>query len=165
MRTARILGMAERGNYAGLAFVDPAADGGLLDRPAFAELMSAQRRHDLAGAQHACSGNRLNSFTLSLCMTILADLGDRDGSYAIAATLYPVWHAPAGEGPDQFWLEHPDGFDTALLTGPAAGAMRTDPRYLDLAGKLGLLAYWRTRHLPDFCTKAREPVCAKITRR
>jgi len=31
-----------------------------------------------------------------------------------------------------------------------------------LAGKLGLLAYWRTRHLPDFCTKAHEPVCARI---
>jgi hypothetical protein len=34
-----------------------------------------------------------------------------------------------------------------------------------LADRVGLLDYWRSGRLPDFCTKAHEPVCARITRK
>jgi hypothetical protein len=43
--------------------------------------------------------------------------------------------------------------------------MRRDPRYLALAQRLGLLDYWRSGRMPDFCTQAHEPVCAQIARR
>jgi tetratricopeptide (TPR) repeat protein len=166
MKFARALGMAERGDYAGLtAFADPHGDSWLFDKTSFPLLMTAERKHDLARAQHACSANRLDWFTLGLCMTILADLGDRDRAFAIAGTLYPAWHARPRQDPEQFWLEHPEGYDTSLLSGQAARSLRTDPRFLQLADALGLLAYWHSSRLPDFCTKDHEPVCARISRR
>jgi DNA-binding winged helix-turn-helix (wHTH) protein/tetratricopeptide (TPR) repeat protein len=166
MRASRLLGLAERGNYAGLAaFADPATDGPLIDPPAFAPLMAAQKRNDLAGARRACATKGLTDFTLSLCMTILADLGDFDGSYAIAATLYPAWKATNADG-DEFWLDHVDGFATELLNAPAAKAMRTDPRFFEIAQKEGLLAYWLKDGLPDYCRGPEpEPVCARIGKR
>ena len=164
MRASRLRGMAERGNYAGLAaFASPVSDGPMLDPPAFSALLAAQRRHDLGGARRACAAKAVTDFTLALCMTILADLGDADGSFAIAKDFYPAWQAPAATDEDRLWLDNLGGFDTALLDAPAGRSMRTDPRFLAIARKLGLLSYWRKDGLPDFCTKAREPVCAQIT--
>jgi DNA-binding winged helix-turn-helix (wHTH) protein/TolB-like protein len=163
MRFGRLLGMAERGNYAGLAaFADATADAPVLDPIPVAALLAAQRNHDLPGAKHACDSRTLKPFTLSLCMTILAGLGDNDGSFAIAAKLYPAWLAAGGEDEDQVWLDYPDGFGTALLSGPAAGPMRSDRRFLEIARRLGLLSYWQKGRLPDFCTSAHEPICAKL---
>jgi len=161
MRASRLSGMAQRGNYAGMAaFADPAADAGILEAGPFAALMSADREHDLVRARRACAAKDLKWFTDMLCMTILADLGDRDRSFAIAAQLYPASLAPPGADP--FWLDHPDAIGTAILTGPAGRSMRTDPRFLELAQKLGLLKYWRSGRVPDFCAKAHEAVCARI---
>jgi len=164
MRFARLVGMAENANYAGLAaFADPAIDGPIIDPPAFKALLSAQRTHDLAKARRACGSQGISEFTLQLCMTILADLGDFDRSFAIAEILYPAWRAPPGADEDQFWLNHLDGFDTALLDAPASKSLRTDPRFLAIANKLGLLAYWSKDGLPDFCRAAQpEPVCNAI---
>jgi DNA-binding winged helix-turn-helix (wHTH) protein/TolB-like protein len=165
IRGSRLAGLAEAGNYAGLAaFADPATDGPMIGPPAFAALLAAQQRHDLAGVERACAPKDLTDFTLTLCMTILADLGDFDRSYAIAAILYPAWKA-AKPGDDEFWLDHPGGFDTELLNAPAAKAMRTDPRFLEIAEKQGLVAYWLKDGLPDYCRgPTPEPVCAQIIR-
>jgi DNA-binding winged helix-turn-helix (wHTH) protein/tetratricopeptide (TPR) repeat protein len=164
MRGNRFAGMAERGNYAGMAaLAAPGLGGPVVDPPAFTALLAAQRKHDLAGVQRACSTKGLSDFTMGMCMTILADLGDLDRSFAIAKDLYPASQAPPGEDKDRYWLDHPDGFDTGFLAGPAGKSMRTDPRFLVLADKLGLLAYWRSGRLPDFCTKAHEAVCNRIT--
>jgi DNA-binding winged helix-turn-helix (wHTH) protein/TolB-like protein len=164
MRASRLLGLAEAGNYAGLAaFADPAADEPMIGPKAFTALLAAERKHDLPGVRRACAAKDLTAFTSSLCMTILADLGDRDSSFAVAASLYPVAR-PSREGEeDSAWVNE-DGYDTALLNAPAAWAMRTDPRFLGLAQRLGLLAYWRKRGLPDFCTRAHEPVCTELQR-
>lgn len=164
MRPSRLIGMAERGNYAGLtAFADPVADASMLDPAPFRALMAARRMHDLAGVRRACGSNGVKPFTLTLCMTVLADFGDLDRSFEIATVLYPPWHAAPGEDEDRLWLDNLGGFQTDLLTAPVGRSMRSDPRFIDLAGKLGLLAYWRSTRLPDFCTKAHEPVCARIT--
>ena len=166
MRVNRLIGMAERGDYAALAaFAEPDVDGRMIGPPTFAALLAAQRGHDLAGVRRVCNSRGITDFTSGLCMTILAELGDPDRSFAIAARLYPAWHAPRGEGQDRVWLEQGDGFDVALLNAPAAQAMRADPRFLELAQRLGLVAYWRARGLPDFCTKGHEPVCARIAAR
>jgi len=167
MRSSRFVGMAERGNYDGLAlFADPALDGPVIDPPAFAALLAARHKHDLAAAQSACAMKGITDFTLSLCMTILADLGDRDRSFAIAANLYPASQAPRGTNEDRFWLDHPDRYETGFLAGPAARSMRTDPRFLAIAARQGLLDYWRKDGLPDFCRPPQpEPVCAKLRSR
>lgn len=163
MRGNLLLGVAESGDYARLATLStPRLGGPMRDPPAFTALLAAQRKHDVAGAERACGARVLSRFTLGLCMNILADLGDLDRSYAIAKSLYPASQAPSGEDEDRFWLDHPGGFEMAFLTGPAGKAMRTDPRFLGLAQKLGLLDYWRSGRLPDFCTKGHEPVCARI---
>ena len=163
IRASRIQGLAEGGDYADLGhFVDPRVDAPMLDPTPLAALIAAEQKHDLASAQRACANAGLKPFTLSLCMNILADLGDRDRAFAKASILYPVWHAAPGTDPEQFWLDHPDGYSTAILAGAGAQGLRTDPRFLDLEQKLGVLDYWRTHGMPDFCTKTREPECAKI---
>ena len=163
MRAARLLGTAERGDYGAVAaLVNSGTDTSILDRGAISDLMAAQKKHDVAGARRACATNGLKPYTLGLCMTSLADLGDSDRSFAIAASLYPAWATGAAEEQDRLWLDHPDGFAIARLTGPTARSMRSDARFVDLAQKLGLLSYWRSTRLPDFCTKAHEPICGRI---
>jgi tetratricopeptide (TPR) repeat protein len=166
LRASRLAGMAERGNYAALGrFFDPRADADMLDHAAVKQLLEARRTSDLPDARRACSANGLQSFTLSLCMTVLADLGDRDRAFAIAAGLYPASSAPEGTDEDKLWLDHPDGYATAILTGPAGKSMRADPRFLSLARNQGLLAYWRKDGPPDFCRAAQpEPICAQLRR-
>ena len=96
-------------------------------------------------------------------MTSLAELGDFDGAFTQARKLYPVLQAAPGADPEQVWLNDPEGYYTAVLSGEAAKPLRTDPRYLVIASKVGLLAYWRSGRSPDFCTKAPEPICEKIS--
>jgi hypothetical protein len=53
-----------------------------------------------------------------------------------------------------------------FLTAGAAQPLRRDSRYLALAERVGLLEYWRSGRLPDFCTDPKpEPVCAAIRKR
>ena len=163
MRASRIKGLAERGDYSALSsFVDPAADSSRLDSGPLKALLAAQKNNDRSGVQQVCASKPLKPFTLGVCMTVLADLGDENGAFDIASNLYPAWHASPQKTDDRVWLENPKGFDTALLSGPAARAMRKDARFLQLARQLGLIAYWRKKGLPDFCQDAKEPVCRSI---
>lgn len=166
LRASRLLGMAERGNYGGVAaFADPATDGPMIDPPAFAALMAALQKRDSAGVERACATDDLSDFTLSLCMTILADFGDLDRSYAIAARLYPAWPRSEPDA-DRFWLDHLDGYSTSILAGPAGRSMRADHRFLALAASQGLLSYWRADGLPDFCRASQpEPICQQLRAR
>ncbi|HEY2480749.1 MAG TPA: TIR domain-containing protein [Caulobacteraceae bacterium] len=54
--------------------------------------------------------------------------------------------------------------DTEVLFRPGAEGMRRDPRFMPLAAKLGLVAFWkRTNHWPDFCgTKDRPYDCRAV---
>jgi hypothetical protein len=89
-----------------------------------------------------------------------------DGAYAFADRLYPrlQGHSPAET--EALWLDRPGKPPFSLLSAPAAAPMRRDPRFLGLAQRIGLLGYWRSGRLPDFCRSASpEPVCAEIRRR
>jgi DNA-binding winged helix-turn-helix (wHTH) protein/tetratricopeptide (TPR) repeat protein len=162
----RLLGMEARGNYDEIArFAAEQSDPERpLDRTAANELFAARRSHDGRRALRACADNRLRGTNLSLCMTILADMGELDRSFAIATILYP----PIGrteQEKEKIWLEQQPAFAVAILSGPAARSMRRDARFLRLARDNGLLDYWASGRLPDFCRTRAEAVCAHFTRR
>jgi hypothetical protein len=96
-------------------------------------------------------------------MLALARLGDMDGAYRFANALYPsrLGRTPAEE--EEIWLNKPDPNLTAFLVGPSAAPLRRDPRYVALAQRVGLLAYWRGDRMPDFCRPPRpEPICSQL---
>ena len=52
---------------------------------------------------------------------------------------------------------------TAPIRNPQAAPLRADPRFLGLAKKRGIFAYWKTTHTrPDFCATERVPVCQAL---
>jgi hypothetical protein len=92
-------------------------------------------------------------------------MGDLNNAFVFAATLYPRLHGRTPAESDAIWLDHPFQQDTVYLTSPATRAMRRDPRFLAFADGVGLLDYWRSGQMPDFCTKAHEAVCSRIAGR
>jgi len=163
----RLRGLAEAGNYAAVErFADPKADAEALDLSVLRQLVAAARTHDRAHARRACAAQGLKPLTLPICMTVLADVGDLDGAYALARKFYPSWLAPRGADEDRIWMDHPEGYEVAFLTGPAGKAMRTDSRFVSLVQEQGLLEYWRKDGLPDFCRPPHpEQVCALLNAR
>jgi hypothetical protein len=127
-----------------------------------APIAEAVRARSLPRLKGACSVARGRDVE---CMMALVRLGDIDGAYAYANRLYPALKGRTEAEEESLWLDHLDGEDTLYLTVPTTAAMRRDPRFLPLADRVGLLDYWRSGRLPDFCTKAHEPVCARITRK
>jgi DNA-binding winged helix-turn-helix (wHTH) protein/TolB-like protein len=83
--------------------------------------------------------NAANTGSLSHgeALTLLAMLGDLDGAFAQAELYEPA-----------------DPSAPPYLFLPMTAAMRSDPRFMPLARKLGLVAYWRaTGKWPDFCSE------------
>jgi DNA-binding winged helix-turn-helix (wHTH) protein/TolB-like protein len=77
------------------------------------------------------------SFNHGQAMFILAMLGDLDDAFAQGQNYLPV-----------------NPYSPPYLFLPPTAAMRSDPRFMPLARKLGLVDYWRTTgHWPDFCSE------------
>lgn len=159
----RVLGMEARGDYAGIARLEATSPNAapFLDRALIGELFAALQSRDRARGVRACANKQLRPMMQSLCMMVLADLGEFDRAFALARILYPPI---IGRNAAENWLDQPDGFALAILSGPGAVMLRRDPRFLAVAKENGLLDYWRSGRLPDFCTKAHEAVCAHIVR-
>jgi DNA-binding winged helix-turn-helix (wHTH) protein len=96
------------------------------------------------------------------CMIASSAMGNLNDAFLFAATLYPRLHGRTPLESDAIWLDQPFQQDTFYLTSPATIAMRRDPRFLPLVDRVGLLDYWRSGRLPDFCTQAHEAVCSRI---
>ena len=127
-------------------------------------LVAALKTKSIAAARRTCPDT--DGFLLNVrCMIALATLGEQESAYVIASKLYPrrVGRTPAET--ERIWLDDPEGPPLEFVTSPAAAPMRRDPRYLALAERVGLLAYWRSGRLPDFCRKPAEPICAQLKRR
>ena len=70
-------------------------------------------------------------------LTILTMLGDLDDAFAQAQLYRPV-----------------NPYMPPYLFLPPTAPLRSDPRFMQVAAKLGLVAYWRaTGHWPDFCSE------------
>ncbi|MCL6699716.1 TIR domain-containing protein [Sphingomonas sp. NSE70-1] len=128
------------------------------------ELVAALKSRSIAAARKTCPDG--DDMLLNLrCMIALAQLGDQDGAYAIAAKLYPqrVGRTPAET--ERIWMEEPDTVQTDFIASPGSAPMRRDPRYIQLAERSGLLAYWRSGRPPDFCRRHPEPICKQLFKR
>lgn len=163
--TNRVTGKFARSDLDGLAALFRQTGKDAL--PPFAAglvgLVDAARAKSVPGARAVC-GEKISGFNAAFCAIVLAQLGDFDGAFALTDRTYPrrVGSSPAET--ERIWLDQPDTAPLSILSSPAAAALRRDPRFLALAQRVGLIAYWRTGRLPDFCSKQREPICARLTR-
>jgi len=78
-------------------------------------------------------------------------LGDKDDAFDLASRIYPNRIGRTLADEDRIWLDSPRFGDADILMGPVAEPLRRDLRYLELVRGLGVLAYWRSSRLPDFC--------------
>ena len=150
---ARRLGIAGRGDFEALQRIDAQ------ERPRKApdRVLVAVNGKSLPALRAACAGAQ--DIDAAVCMIGFAKLNDLDDAYAFANQLFPVRSADDGDATA-------NGRFVAFLTDAAGAPLRRDARFIPLADRLGLLAYWRTGRLPDFCQPpAAEPVCAQLRRR
>jgi TolB-like protein len=160
----RLWGLIERGDFEAIVRLEqdagPKAMGS--DYRSSGVLAAALKSKSVVAAKRACTAN--NDFWLDVrCMIVLSSVGDQDGAYAIANKLYPrrIGRTPAES--ERIWLEDPEGLaPLEFITSPAAAPLRRDRRYLPLAQRVGLLAYWRSGRSPDFCRKNPEPICPQL---
>jgi len=126
-------------------------------------LAAAVNARSLPGVRAACPKTSID-LKIAECMLGFAQLGDLDDAFAYADLVYPRRRGASLEEDERLWLRDPFNLDTSFLTGAGAVPMRRDPRYMALAERLGLLDYWRSTRLPDFCTRAHETICQRISK-
>lgn len=162
----RVYGMLDRGDFAHLEEFQKELSSANQVRALQAALpvIDAIKANDAATVRRQCPPTELPGFKADVCMLGLARIGDKDDAFALAWRIYPnrIGRTPAEE--EQLWLESGQYFDSDILMGPAAAPLREDPRYIELARRLGVLAYWRSGRLPDFCSGAHpEAICRALT--
>jgi len=164
LQQALLWGLIERGDFgamlqraelSGPAELDPGYNG------IIAIARSASSR-SLGELRKNCSQKEGNWLEPVECMLAFAKLGDLDSAYALVERLYPDRLGGTPERAEQLWLDSPDEMPLEFLTSPAAAPLRNDPRYVAVAQRTGLLAYWRSGHSPDFCRREPEAICAKL---
>jgi hypothetical protein len=154
--------MLARGDFNAIEDFERGLDSDVLPLPERTPpaLIAAIKTRNVARAKKACAAkSAAMAFT---CMIGLARLGDRDNAFLIADRLYPrLLGRTAGEE-DKLWLDG-DAAPLAIVTSPAAAPLRRDARFISLAQRTGLLAYWRSGRLPDFCKPPQpEPICRQL---
>ena len=162
----RLSGLLARGDFDAIRRVEEELGPANLpeDYSGSGPLVAALKARSADSAKQFCVGD---AYWLQVrCMLVLGRLGDLDGAYAIADPLFPrrIGRTPAET--ERIWVDQPVGFGPLeFITSPAAAPMRRDPRFVQLAERTGLLAYWRSGRTPDFCRKNPEPVCRQLLRR
>ena len=155
------MGLIEGGNFAALELYGGNAGK---DLDAVRQLTEALRARDSGKARRICSGPDEGEPVEPLCLVVLSDLGEFDAAFARAELIFPRMKGRNRAEEEKLWLDHPNGPSTGILSAPSAAALRRDKRFIGLAERVGLLDYWRSGRPPDFCRKAREPVCAQMLR-
>jgi DNA-binding winged helix-turn-helix (wHTH) protein/TolB-like protein len=97
------------------------------------------------------------------CITGLVLLNDLDAVFDMATKGYQdVSCCSAADAEKKLLAGGGIQYPRDYLLGPAAAKLRSETRYIDVARRTGLLAYWKSGHPPDFCSFERVPVCAII---
>jgi hypothetical protein len=163
----RFVGFAERADFNSIEGLDReiqketgAASPAI---PSFAAAVKAKSTSDVG---RACAARDNDDSERVICMLARAQVGDLDAAYALADRLYPARRGSTAADEERIWLDNPAPIPTVFITGPGAQALRQDPRFVALAKRLGLLDYWQSGRLPDFCAPPKpEPVCSQLHRR
>jgi hypothetical protein len=165
---ARVGGILQRGDFDALRQVEqePGAKGYGPTHPDSVALVAAVKAGSAPQLKKTCADAK-DYFTYDLlCMFAFAKIGDLDSAYAIADNLFTRQQGRTPAESEQLWLDNPDGSPLEFISSAAAAPMRRDPRFLPLAERTGLLAYWRTGRAPDFCRPPHpEPVCGQLLKR
>jgi DNA-binding winged helix-turn-helix (wHTH) protein/TolB-like protein len=97
------------------------------------------------------------------CLTGLAALGDLDGVFRLAERGYEDRLCCSASEIQQKWLASGgQTYPRQYLFGPVMAKVRADRRFIEIARRTGLLAYWKSGHPPDFCSFERAPVCQQL---
>jgi TolB-like protein len=157
-------GLVAAGDYGGIAELqrEMGAEAFTAEYAGIANVARAISTRDAVALKRACPASGAPWVQQVECMLGLAQLGDLDAAFALAAEYYPTRLAGTRTQEEKLWLDEPDTMPLEFLTSAAAAPLRRDARYLDLARRTGLLQYWRSGSLPDFCRKSPEPVCSHI---
>ena len=160
----RLAGRIDRGDFAGVVRLEKelGSKGLPADYRGSGPLLAAIKAKSPAGIARFCADAK--PFPLiARCFAAAIAVGDLDRAYAMAAELYPKRVGRTPSETERIWLDDPAGpAPLSLITARGSAPLRRDPRYLDLARRLGLLDYWRSGRLPDFCREQPEPICAQI---
>lgn len=164
---SRLHGYALRGDIAGFgrAAREPSASLTPVDRKAIAGIVNAWRAGSAGALSAACREPSLHRVARLACIGALARTGDKETAFEVADSLTPRLVTGSAARDEQLWLDNPDAGIEPILSAPAMKWLRSDPRYLALIERVGLLAYWRSGGLPDFCRANPETVCARLTRK
>ena len=165
----RMFGLLQRGDFEAIQRLEDEAGPGVAsaDYTKSIGIVAALKSKSQPALRKVCAPATREEFLLGVrCLIAFGTIGDLDSAYAIAEKFYPRRVGRTAEETELIWLDDPDGGGPlAFITSPAAAPLRRDPRYLALAERSGLLAYWRSGRPPDFCTKQHEPICAQLLKR
>lgn len=163
----RMIGLLARGDFEAVELLE--REVGPENLPASYQksgpLVAAVKSKSPAAVRRICGVAENFMLKNVRCLLAYAKVGDLDGAYGVADELYPVRIGRTPGETERIWLDEPGAATLEFVTSPAAAPMRRDPRYLQLAQRVGLLAYWRSGRRPDFCRKQPEPICAQLLKR
>lgn len=162
-----LMGLIWRGDFQGISRVEKDI-ASTHYRPS-TEIIAALNSKSVSSLRRACAdalSDNVDPLFPMRCFEAFNLLGDEDSVYGLAGKMFPRRVGTTSVETEQIWTNDPEGAGPPqLLTSPSAAPMRRDRRFVPLAERIGLLAYWRSGHAPDFCTNRHEPVCAQILKR
>jgi hypothetical protein len=161
--------MAQRGDLESAARFVAASPPQLMpiDKMTMAAVAAGARNRQPGRLRDLCGAvPRTDGLTFP-CIVAFSEAGDLDSAFAMAFASFPRLKGVAPAEEDAAWLANLTDPATPLtadayLASPALAAMRRDPRFLELADRAGLLSYWRSGRLPDFCRRTPERICAAL---
>jgi hypothetical protein len=129
--------------------------------------VSSKAPADVSAMRNSCDpAERQADSAFTTCLVGLALVGDLDRVFALAARGYrDVECCTAAQQEAQWLATGGDYYSRWPLFGKAMAPVRADRRFIELARRTGLLAYWKSGRPPDFCATERVPVCALLTQR
>jgi DNA-binding winged helix-turn-helix (wHTH) protein len=161
----RIEGMLDHGDVENAAAFVAAmpANVDVIDRNAVASIALDMAAKDKQRLRSRCLSPTIAQGLRQFCLVAFVRANDIDGAFMEADQLFPNLMAADREQEDRLFLERPSRLGLELLSTPALAPLRQDPRFTQVAERVGLVRYWRKDHLPDFCTQNHEPLCRRLT--
>jgi hypothetical protein len=129
--------------------------------------LKSRSSSDIAAMHEGCSppppANPPDAPAFGTCLVGLTMLNDLDSAFALADRGYDDLDCCSPQQREDRWLASGGGFYPRYeLFGKATAPMRADRRFIEVARRTGLLAYWKSGHPPDFCAAERVPVCGAL---